>query len=184
MEWRGWVPSVDSRLLVFLDETGAKTDMIRAYGRAPMGQRVTDYAPGGHWNTTTLVAALKRDGVLAPMVLDGPMDSEAFEAYVQQVLIPELPKGAIVVMDNLGAHKSPRIAHMLEQADCYLRYLPPYSPDLNPIEQMWAKVKSHLKAAKARTQEALIQAIAQSLDKITAEDTEGFFLNESVGIKS
>ena len=141
-----------------------------------------DSVPHGHWSTTTLVAAMSRGRVLAPLVLDGPMDGMAFEAYVEQALIPALPAEAIVVMDNLGAHKSPGIARRLAKAGLQARYLPPYSPDFNPIEQMWSKVKSHLKRAKARTQEALFEAIGEALSRVKPSDTEGFFSHCYVGI--
>jgi len=170
--------------LVFLDETGAKTNMTRAYGRGKKGERVMDFTPHGHWNTTTLVAAMSRQSALAPLVLDGPMDTIAFEAYVEQVLIPELPSGAIVIMDNLSAHKSARMTQLLQDAGAQLHYLPPYSPDFNPIELMWSKVKGHLKSAKTRTQETLFHAIGRALGKITPNDTEGFFLHCFVGIVS
>ena len=181
-EFRQWIAGVDPRRLVFLDETGAKTNMIRLYARARKGERVLDYAPHGHWNTTTLVAAITWDSAIAPMVLDGPMDRLSFEAYVEQLLIPELPSSSIVVMDNLSAHKSKTIQNLFEQAHIELRYQPPYSPDFNPIELMWAKVKTNLRSAKARTQEQLYEAIAQSLGKITSDDTQGFFRHCNVGI--
>ena len=183
-EWLTWLATVDSHRLVFLDETGAKTNMTRAYGRGKKGERVIDFTPHGHWNTTTLVAAMSRQNALAPLVLDGPMDTASFEAYVEQVLIPELPSDAIVIMDNLSAHKSPRTAQLLQQAEVQLKYLPPYSPDLNPIELMWSKVKSHLKSAKKRTQKTLFHAIGEAFEKITSKDTEGFFLHCYVGIIS
>lgn len=167
---------------MFLDETGAKTNMTRAFGRAKKGERVKDYTPHGHWNTTTLVGAMTWESAIAPMVLDGPMDTEAFEVYLKQVLIPELPSDAIVVMDNLSAHKSAAVARLLEEAGAQLRYLPPYSPDLNPIEQLWSKVKSSLKKAKARTQETLFEAIGQALSEVTSSDTQGFFRDSSVCI--
>ena len=118
------------------------------------------------------------------MVLDGPMNALAFDAYVEQVLVPALPAGAIVVMDNLSAHKAPSIARLLEAAGAHLWYLPPYSPDLNPIEMMWAKVKSFLRGAKARAQEELWSAIAQALAQITPSDARGFFLHCGVGMIS
>lgn len=183
-EWREWLKGADVSRLVFLDETGAKTNMTRAYGRSMTGQRVVDYAPQGHWNTSTLVAAITCETAIAPMLLDGPMDSAAFEAYVLQVLIPALPRGSIVVMDNLSSHKAPCIARHLKWAGMELRYLPPYSPDFNPIEQMWSKVKSILKSAKARELEDLCTAIAQALSEITSEDTQGFFRHSVVGIIS
>lgn len=158
--------------------------MTRAFARARKGARAVDYTPQGRWNTTTLVAAITWDSPIAPMVLDGPMDAVAFEAYVEYVLIPALPDGAIVVMDNLSAHKSPAIARLLNGAGMQLLYLPPYSPDFNPIELMWAKVKNFLRSAKARTQEELWDAIAAALSEITSNDTHGFFCHCTVGIIS
>ena len=183
-EFCQWVAGVDPRRLVFLDETGAKTNMIRLYGRAKKGQRVVDYAPHGHWNTTTLVAAITWESAIAPMVLDGPMDRLSFEAYVKKVLIPVLPVSSIVVMDNLSAHKSQTTQKLFQEAGIELRYQPPYSPDFNPIELMWAKVKNKLRSAKARTQEELYEAIAQALSQITSSDTQGFFRHCNVGIIS
>ncbi len=143
---------------------------------------MVDYAPCGHWNTTTLVAGLTWTKAVAPMVLDGPMDGRSFEAYVAQMLIPALPPDAIVVMDNLSAHKSPAIARLLHEAGAELWYLPPYSPDFNPIELMWSKVKTTLRRAKARSQKALWKAIAEALEEITPEDSCGFFRHCFVGI--
>lgn len=175
---------MDLRRLVFLDETGAKTNMTRLFARAQKGQRATDYAPQGHWNTTTLVAAITMESTLAPMILDGPMDTLAFETYVEQVLIPELPAHCIVVMDNLSSHKTPRIAKLIEDAGAMVWYLPPYSPDFNPIEQMWSKIKALLRAAKSRTYEELCAAIAASLAQITPSDIYGFFCHSVVGLIS
>lgn len=177
-----WLATVDVRRLVCLDETGAKTNMTRLYGRARKGARVVEYVPQGHWNTSTLVAALTRRAPIAPMVLDGPMDTAAFKAYVEQMLIPALPAEAIVVMDNLSAHKAPAIAHLLHDAGAELRYLPAYSPDFNPIEAMWSKVKTAVRAAKPRTQDALHITIASALDDITPTDIHGFFCHSFVGI--
>jgi len=170
--------------LIYLDETGAKTNMTRVFARSRKGDRAVDYAPQGHWNTTTLVAAITWESAIAPMVLDGPMDAAAFEAYVKHVLIPALSAGAIVVMDNLSAHKSPVIARLLDAVGVELRYLPPYSPDFNPIEQMWAKVKSFLRGAKARAPKELLSGIAQALAGITPSDARGFFCHCGVGIIS
>lgn len=156
--------------------------MTRAFARARKGERAVDYAPQGHWNTTTLVAGITFESAIAPMVLDGPMDAAAFEVYIAHVLIPALPPGAIVVMDNLSAHKSPAIALLLDGAGAQLQYLPPYSPDFNPIELMWSKVKSSLRSTKARTQEQLWDAIATALSEITSNDTLGFFRHCNVGI--
>lgn len=168
--------------MVYLDETGAKTNMTRMFARARKGERAVAFAPAGHWNTTTLVAGITHSKPIAPMVLDGPMDTLAFEAYVEHVLIPALPKDAIVVMDNLSAHKSPRIAQLLENAKAELWYLPPYSPDFNPIEMMWSKIKASLRKAQARTQEALGNAIATALTEISPDDTRGYFRHANVCI--
>ena len=156
--------------------------MTRAFARVRKGERAVDYAPHGHWNTTTLVAGLTLESPIAPMILDGPMDTAAFEAYVRQMLIPAVPRGSIVVMDNLSAHKSPVIARVLQDAGAELWYLPPYSWDFNPIEPMWAKVKSSLRSAKARIQEELWDAIAAGLSEITPSDIRGFFHHCGVGI--
>lgn len=156
--------------------------MTRAFARSRKGDRAVDHAPQGHWATTTLVAALGCESAIAPMVLEGPMTTAAFEAYVEHVLVPELPPRAIVVMDNLSSHKSPRISALLEKAGAQLWYLPPYSPDLNPIEMMWSKIKSHLRATKARTQEDLWSAIADALADISPSDARGFFRHCGVGV--
>lgn len=156
--------------------------MTRLYARARSNMRALDHAPHGHWNTTTLVAGICQRGAIAPMMLDGPMDTEAFIAYVQHCLIPALPKDAIVVMDNLAAHKSPAIQALLEASGATLRYLPPYSPDFNPIELMWSKVKTYLRATKARTYDELQTTIAQALAKITPQDSNGFFRHCFVGV--
>jgi transposase len=173
---------IDPRRLVFLDETGAKTNMTRRFARSRRGQRSLDHAPLGHWNTTTLVAAITCQTPIAPLVLDGPMNREAFEAYVEQALAPALPPGAIVVMDNLSAHQSPTVERLLRRCGATLRYLPPYSPDFNPIELVWSKVKTALRAAKARTQEELWSAIAQALTQITPDDIRAFFCHCFVGM--
>lgn len=181
-DWLKELPGLDPARLVFIDETGAKTNMTRLYGRARKSERATDYAPAGHWNTTTLVAGITREGAIAPMTLDGPMDADAFEAYLAHVLIPALPPRAIVVMDNLPAHKVAEIKALLNQAGAQLHYLPPYSPDFNPIELMWSKIKTFLRTAKARTKEELDKAIADALGTITADDAKAFFQHCFVGV--
>ena len=153
--------------------------MTRAFARSRKGERAIDYAPHGHWNTTTLIAGITLESAIAPMVLEGPMDTAAFEAYLEHMLIPALPTGSIVVMDNLSSHKSHNVGVLLREAGAELIYLPPYSPDFNPIEQMWSKVKGHLRSAKARTQEDLYQAIGTALSLITPNDTRGFFSDAS-----
>ena len=169
---------------MFIDETWASTNMARRGGRAPRGERLRAGIPYGHWKTTTFLAGLRITGMMAPMVLDGPINRLAFQAYVEQVLIPTLAPGSIVVMDNLSAHKSPSIAAMLHAAGAELWYLPPYSPDLNPIEFMWAKVKAALRRAKARTQQTLFEAIANALEDVTPEQSHGFFCHSIVCMQS
>ena len=149
-------PEIGIHRLVFIDETGASTKMARRYGRSPYGQRCVAALPHGHWKTTTFVGALRATGMTAPMVLDGPMDGPAFEAYVTQVLVPTLRPGDIVVMDNLAAHKRAEVGIAIDAAGARLLYLPPYSPDLNPIEMAFAKLKAALRKAAARSIEALV----------------------------
>lgn len=158
-----------------MDESGAKTNMTRLYGRSEGGGRLVDAAPWGHWSTTTLIGALRRDGSTASLVLDGATDTESFQVYVDQVLVPTLRPGDIVVMDNLRAHHATGVAASICAVGAEVWYLPPYSPDMNPIEKMWAKVKQFLRSAKARSPEDLFRAVAQALDTITASDAIGFF---------
>lgn len=158
--------------------------MLRLYARSKRGERALDFAPNGHWHTTTLVAALTLRGPVAPMVLDGPMDRLCFEAYAKQILIPALWPGAVLVMDNLSAHKSPMLTEQFAEAGIELRYLPPYSPDYNPIEMMWAKVKARLRSAMARTQEDLLSAIAKALAEITPKESENYFRHSTVCMQS
>jgi transposase len=149
--------------------------MARRYGRSPYGQRCVAAIPHGHWKTTTFVGALRATGMTAPMVLDGPMDGLAFEAYVTQVLVPTLRPGDMVVMDNLAAHKRAEVAIAIEAAGARLLYLPPYSPDLNPIEMAFAKLKAALRKAAARSIEALLDAIAVALAAFTTQECLNFF---------
>jgi len=166
---------MDFTRLVFVDESGAKTNMTRLYGRAMTGQRATDDTPSGHWCTTTMISSVRLDGSTACMVVDGATTKDIFEAYVEQILLPTIKAGDIVVMDNLSAHKSQRARELIESVGAELWYLPAYSPDLNPIEKMWSKIKSILRTLKARTKEALIHAIAKALAMITASDAKGWF---------
>lgn len=160
--------------LVFIDETGASTKMARRYGRCPRGRRLVSSEPWGHWKTTTFVAALRVDQITAPCVLDGPMDGESFRAYVEQCLVPTLRRSDIVVMDNLASHKVSGIRQAIEAAGAELRYLPAYSPDLNPIEQAFAKLKALLRKAAARTLDALIAAIADALTKFSPRECANY----------
>jgi transposase len=164
--------------LVFIDETGAATDMARRYGRCPRGERLVCSVPWGHWKTTTFVAALRVGEIAAPCVFDGPMDGESFRAYVEQFVVPILRPGDIVVMDNLPSHKVAGIREAIEAAGAELRYLPPYSPDFNPIEQFFAKFKALLRKAAARTIEALIAAIADVLTTISPQECQNYLANQ------
>ena len=148
---------------MFLDETWATTNMARRYGRAPRGESAHDAAPHGRWRTTTVIAALRADGIVAPLVLEGAIDGPAFLAYVEQFLAPALRPGETLVMDNLSSHKVAGVRQAVEAAGAMLRYLPSHSPDLNPIEQVFAKLKALLRAAAARTSDALWAAIGRLL---------------------
>ncbi len=154
---------MDPSRFVFLDETGATTAMVRRYGRCARGERLVDAAPAGHWKTTTLVAGLRASGIIAPLVLDGPMTGAWFRAYVEQMLAPALSPGDVLVMDNLAAHKVAGVREAIQAVGASALYLPPYSPDLNPIEQLFAKLKAMLRSAAARTKDALWDTIGQAL---------------------
>lgn len=161
--------------LVFLDESGAKTNMVRLYGRAKGGLRCVDDAPHGHWNTTTLISSIRLDGTTACMSLDGAMNSEAYREYVRQILVPTLQTGDIVIFDNLGAHYDRQALNLIHAAGAMTLPLPAYSPDLNPTEKMWSKVKALLRKTKARSIEDLEMAIKHALEAISPSDAEGWF---------
>lgn len=173
--WREAQPGFDITRLVFIDETWAKDNMVRLYGRAPRGQRLLDKVPLARWETTTFVAALRCDGLTAPMVLDGPINGEWFFAYVEQVLCPTLRPGDIVILDWLGSHRSPRIRQAIEACGASLSYLPKYSPDLNPIEMAFSKLKALLRKAAERSTEALWNRIGLLLDAFTPQDCANYF---------
>lgn len=174
-DWREQTAEVDLRRLVFLDPSGAKTNMTRLYGRSFDGQRVADATPHGHGCTTTMLSSIRLDGSPAAMVVEGPTDAAVFWAYVEHVLVPSLRPGDIVVMDNLAPQKNPRVAEAIEAAGAEMWFLPPYSPDFNPIEKMGSKIKAFLRAVKARTYEALLDAVAAALKTITTSDAVGWF---------
>ena len=159
--WRRHQARLDPRRLVFIDETWAKTNMTRTHGRCARGRRLVDKVPHGHWKTLTFLAALRCDAITAPFVLDGPINGEWFLAYVEQVLVPTLRPGDVVVMDNLGSHKGKAVRRAIRQAGAHLIFLPPYSPDLNPIEQVFAKLKHLLRKAAARTIETVVAEVFQ-----------------------
>ena len=175
--WRRHQARLDPRRLVFIDETWAKTNMTRTHGRALRGQRLVDKVPHGHWKTLTFLAALRYDAIAAPFVLDGPINGEWFLAYVEQVLVPTLRPGDVVVMDNLGSHKGKAVRRAIRSAGAHLIFLPPYSPDLNPIEQVFAKLKTLLRKAAERTVEATWRRIGKLLDHFSADECANYFVN-------
>lgn len=160
---------------MFLDETWASTNMDRRYGRAPRGERLRVGVPHGHWKTTTFVAGLRRSGIVAPFVIDGPINRTAFETYVAKVLVPEIGPGDIVVMDNLSSHRGPQVRATIEAAGARLLYLPPYSPDFNPIENAFAKLKALLRKAAARTIPSLWNAIGRMINTFTPAECANYF---------
>jgi transposase len=161
---------------VYVDETGATTAMTRPRGRAPPGERVVEAVPRGKWRVTTLIGALRRDGPApAALAFVGPTDAAAFESFVRRTLCPTLRRGDVVVMDRLGAHQGPAVRQIIEGAGARLLYLPACSPDLNPIEEMWSKVKQHLRSAAPRTQDELVAAMGDALRAVTASDARGYF---------
>jgi len=173
--WRERLSAVELQRLVFLDESGAKTNMTRLYARSFDGQRVVDATPHGHWCTTTMISALRVDGSTADLVVEGATDGDVFRAYVERVLAPSLQAGDIVVLDNLAPHKMPAVVEAIKARGAQVWFLPPYSPDFNPIEKMWSKIKAYLRRVKARTKEALWQAIGAALRTVTASDALGWF---------
>jgi transposase len=165
---------MDAARFVFLDETGTATNMARRYGRSPCGARLVGVVPQGHWQTTTFIAGLKQSGIVAPLVLDGPMTGAAFRAYVEQFLAPALEPGDVVVLDNLAAHKVDGVRQAIAAAGASILYLPPYSPDLNPIEQLFAKLKALLRKAAARTRDELWATIGRLLDVCPPADCANY----------
>jgi transposase len=167
-------PGLKPEKLIFLDETWAKTNMTRLHGRAPRGKRLIGAAPFGHWNTTTFIAGLRHDRIVAPMVLDGAINGRAFKAWVEQSLAPTLGHGDLVVADNLGSHKVAGVREAIEARGAHLLFLPAYSPDLNPIEQVFAKLKAMLRKAAPRSREALWRTIGASLDRYSSAECANY----------
>ena len=176
-DWKATQSQLDPNKLVFLDETWASTAMTRTHGRCPRGQRLVQHVPHGHWKTTTFVVALRADGLTAPTVVDGPMNGDTFVAYVEQQLAKVLTPGDIVVMDNLSSHKRAAVKTAIEAVGAKLRYLPPYSPDLNPIENAFSKLKAKLRAAALRTIPELETYLGQLLDAFAPEECQNYFRN-------
>lgn len=164
----------EPRRLVFIDETAVKTNLTRLRGRAPVGERLYGAAPFGKWRTQTFIAGLTCDGLIAPWVIEGAMNGPAFDTYIRTQLAPQLDPGTVVILDNLSTHKSPRAAKALRERKCWFLFLPPYSPDLNPIEQAFAKLKAHLRRIGARTYDALIDAIGNVCHLFHPEECRNF----------
>jgi transposase len=175
--WADDQAKLDPDQLIFIDETGTSTNMARLRGRSARGERLVGKIPHGHWKTTTFVAGLRSSKLTAPCVIDGPMNGNAFIAYVEQVLAPSLKPGDIVVLDNLSAHKVPGVREAIEAAGGTLLYLPPYSPDFNPIEQLFAKLKALLRKAAERSVDGLWNRIAYLLDAFTPQECANYFRN-------
>lgn len=168
---------LDPTRLVFIDETWAKTNMSRTHGWWQRGKALLAKVPHGHWKTMTFLAALRCDGITAPFVLDGPINGESFAAYVEQVLVPTLRPGDIVVLDNLGSHKGSAIRRMIRAAGARLFFLPPYSPDFNPIEQVFSKLKRLLRKAEPRSTDSVWQSIGKLLGRFTSEECASYLRN-------
>jgi transposase len=174
-QFRDAQPGLEPDHLVFLDETWAATNMERRYGRAPVGERLVCAVPHGHWKTTTFLAALRCDGLSCPLVIDGAVNGDLFVAYVEQQLVPSLRPGDVVVMDNLSSHKRKGVREAIEAAGCRLLYLPPYSPDLNPIEQAFSKLKGLLRKAGRRTVDGLWSFLGGALDLFGTQECSNYF---------
>lgn len=159
---------------MFVDECGVTTDLLRRYGRSLRGARLHDHTPCSHWETHTVIAALRPDALTAPAVFDGPIDNASFHAYVEQVLVPTLRPGDVVVLDNLAVHKQPEVRAAIEQAGAFLRFLPPYSPDFNPIEQAFAKLKAFLRAVRPRSFDHVTELVAIALTFFTAAECRNY----------
>ena len=175
MRWFDGQLDLDPERLVFIDETWASTNMARRYGRCRRGERLRAGVPHGHWKTTTFVGGLTLRGFIAPFVLDGPINRVAFETYIEKVLVPELRQGDTVIMDNLPGHKGPRVRQLIEAAGALLRYLPPYSPDFNPIENAFAKLKAVLRKAAKRTIDGLWRTMGELIVTFTPTECQNSF---------
>ena len=176
-QWAKYQDRIDPSRLVFIDETWTKTNRAPLRGWGPRGSRVIAKVPHGHWQTTTLLAALRHDRIDAPWLLEGPIDGESFHLYVEKILVPTLRPGDIVIMDNLGSHKGNAIRRLIRSAGAKLLFLPKYSPDLNPIEQVFAKLKHLLRKAAARTVETVCAAVGELLGAFTKQECANYFKN-------
>jgi transposase len=177
VQWKKYQGRVDPRRLVFIDETWAKTNMTRRHGRCAKGRRLIAKVPHGRWRTLTFLAALRCDRIAAPCVIDGPINGQSFLAYVEQALLPTLSPGDIVIMDNLGSHRGKAVRRVIRAAGAKLLFLPKYSPDLNPIEQVFAKLKTLLRKLDARSPDATWKGIGKLLDAFSAHECANYFKN-------
>jgi transposase len=178
VEWREQQLRLTPSKLVFIDESSVKTNMTRRYGRAKRGHRLVAAAPHGHWKTTTFVGALRCDGLTAPLAIDGAINGEVFLAYVEQVLVPTLKQGDVVIMDNLRVHKIAGVRQAIEAVGASLLFIPPYSPDLNPIELAFSKLKALLRAKAIRTVEALWKALGDLCDSFSPSECANYFRHD------
>jgi transposase len=176
-EWKEFPKTTHAKRLVFLDESGIKTNMTRLYGRSFQGTRCHDSAPCGHWETVTVLSSVRLDGTTECVVFEGDVDRKIFDAYVQEMLINSLRPGDIIVMDNLSAHKSRNACDAIKKKQAELLFPPACSPDLNPIEKMWSKVKQVLRGIKARTYEELLEGVKTALNLVSANDARGWFVS-------
>lgn len=176
-KWAAFQAKIDPKRLIFLDETWIKTNMTRTYGRCPKGERLRAKVPHGHWKTLTFIGALRLEGLTAPWVLDGPVDGESFLAYVERCLVPILKQGDIVVMDNLGSHKRKAVRAAIRKAGAKLFLLPKYSPDFNPIEQVFSKIKALMRKAAERTVDAVWKRLGSLLKSISPLEAANYFRN-------
>ena len=167
--------SVEPQRLVFLDESGLKTNMTRRYGRAYKGTRCYDVTPCGHWETVTILSSVRLDGTTESVLFEGAVDRKMFDEYIKQILAPQLRPGDILIMDNLNAHKSATALEVVQSRQAEIKFLPAYSPDLNPIEKMWSKLKQTLRGLKPRTNQELFCSAGTALDMVTASDAQGWF---------
>jgi len=174
-DWEQCLPGLDLDKVVFLDECGINLLMTRLFGRCARGKPLVASMPDGRWQNYTLLSAVRLSRALAPMLVDGPINGDSFATWVEEHLVPQLKFGDMVIMDNLPAHKSTRVEQAIANAGCTPVYLPPYSPDFNPIENMWSKIKAKLRQASARTLDALVDAVRSALLAVTPEDCEGYF---------
>ena len=182
--FRAQLPTLDAKELVFLDEAGSNISMSRTYGRAPVGQRVQEYVPRNRGTVTTMIGALTLTGLVAMMTVEGGTDAEVFETFIEKCLVPELHEGNIVVIDNVGAHRTPRVRELIESAGARLVFLPPYSPEFNPIEECWSKVKEFIRALKPRSRTALDFVVALAMREVTPSDAQGWFGHAGYHVRS